>query len=82
MERDGEGGKEGSGGDWEGGGGGRVGHQRRALSPRLYCFAQKWQKSFTEQPGRRRRRLRVPEEVVTTGMSDSERRQSDRQTAE
>lgn len=46
----------------------------------LYCFEQKWQKSFTEQPGLRRRRLWVPEEVVTVGMSDSECRRSVGQT--
>lgn len=52
----------------------------RTVPPSLYCFAQKWQKSFTEEPGLRRRRLRVPEEVVTAGMSGSECRQSVGQT--
>lgn len=55
----------------------RGSHQRCILPPFLYCSAQK---SFTEQPGLRRRRLRVPEEVVTAGMSDSECRQSVGQT--
>lgn len=43
----------------------------------LFIVSHEVAKSFTEQPGHRRQRLRVPEEVVTMGMSGSKRRKTD-----
>lgn len=43
----------------------------------LFIVSHEVAKSFTEQPGHGRQRLRVPEEVVTMGMSSSKRRKTD-----